>query len=365
LAPYVYYIFLLSLLVQLFFFLFIFSRLLFFKEIPEEKETRGISVIIAAHDEKPNLLVLIPELLGQNYTDFEVIVADDRSADGTFELLQSFNDVRLKIIRIDEVPGNINPKKNALTRAIAMSSKEHLLFTDADCRPLSKDWIKEMQQGFSERKDIVLGYSPYFKAPGFLNLFIRYETFYTAVQYLSFALSGRPYMGVGRNLAYKKKLFINNQGFNSYQHVTGGDDDLFIKDVSNNNNTSIRINHKSQIHSIPKSTFPSWINQKKRHLSVGTYYRLKDQIALGMLNISHICFYLSFIYLCLIQFELSFIILGFMLRTSVFIASFVLILKKSGDSIKWYVLPVLDLIYILYYTGVGTIAIFSKNIRWM
>jgi glycosyltransferase involved in cell wall biosynthesis len=365
LAPYVYYIFLLSLLVQFFFFLFIFSRLLFFKEITEEREPRGISVIIAAHNEKSNLLVLIPELLGQNYPDFEIIVADDRSADGTYELLQSFNDVRLKMIRIDEVPGNLNPKKNALTKAIALSSKEQLLLTDADCRPLSKDWIKEMQMGFSEKKDIVLGYSPYLQASGLLNLFIRYETFYTAVQYLSFALWGRPYMGVGRNLAYKKKLFINNQGFNSYQSVTGGDDDLFIKDVSNNNNTSIRINRKSQSLSIPKSSFVSWINQKKRHLSVGKHYRLRDQIALGILNISQIAFYLSLIYLCLIQFELSFIILGFILRTSVLIAIFVLILKKSGDSIKWYMLPVLDLIYIIYYTGVGIIAIFSKNIRWM
>jgi glycosyltransferase involved in cell wall biosynthesis len=365
-GSYIFYIFLFSLLVQFVFFFFIFSRLIFFEETKEKKELKGISVIIAAHNERQNLLVLIPELLNQNHPNFEIIIADDRSDDGTFEYLnRTFTDKRLKIIRIEEVPEGLNSKKNALHKAITACTKEVLLLTDADCRPVSKDWIQEMQYGFTDKKEIVLGYSPYTTKAGFLNLLIRYETFYTAVQYLSFALGGRPYMGVGRNLAYLKVLFIKNQGFNTNKGITGGDDDLFIKDVSNNNNVNIRINRNSQTLSIPKTSLTSWIIQKKRHLSVGKYYRIKDQLALGLLSISHITFYLSFISLCLIQFELSFIIMGFILRTSVFIAIFVLILKKLGDSIKWYVLPVLDLIYITYYTGIGIITIFSKNIRWM
>jgi glycosyltransferase involved in cell wall biosynthesis len=366
LGPCIFYIFLLSLLVQFVFFLFIFSRLLFFKEINDEKESEGISVIVAAHNEKLNLLVLIPQLLKQSHPDFEIIIADDRSTDGTYEFItKSYTDKRLKIIRIDQVPEGVNPKKNALTKAIGASSKELLLLTDADCQPFSKDWIREMQYGFDDKKDIVLGVSPYLPKQGLLNLLIRYETLYTAIQYLSFALSGIPYMGVGRNLAYRKKIFLSNQGFNTHHNITGGDDDLFIRDVSKNHNVAIRINRNSQTLSIPKTSFNSWIKQKKRHLSVGKYYKSKHQIALGLLSISHIMFYLSFIYLGLIQFEVSFIILGFILRTSVFIASFVLILKKLGDNIKWFLLPVLDFIYIIYYTAVGITAMVSKNIKWM
>jgi glycosyltransferase involved in cell wall biosynthesis len=366
LAALLLYIFLISSFIQLIFLLLIFSRLSFFKQktLPV-KERRGVSVIIAAHNELENLKKLIPALLAQHYPDFDIILADDRSQDETASfILKNFKDPKLKVIKITEIEPDKNPKKNALSAAIALSSKEIILLTDADCLPLSHEWISEMTREINHGKEIVLGYSQYERKPGFLNLMIRYETFYTAVQYFSLTLSGNPYMGVGRNLCYLKKSFLKNNGFDGHRNVTGGDDDLFIKDIANKDNVGICLSKAGQTISIPKSDFSSWIRQKRRHLSVGKHYKVKDRLILALLSLSQISFWLSLLILSLIQFNSSLIIIGFILRTSLLIPIFVLILNKLEDRIKWYALPFLDLIYVIYYISAGLRAISSKNIRW-
>src|SRR5581483_1786901 len=132
-------------------------------------------------------------------------------------------------------------KKFALTMGIKASKNEYLLFTDADCRPASANWITRMAVNFNRSTEIVLGYSPYQSAGGLLNSFIRFETIRTAINYLSAALAGNPYMGIGRNLAYTKTLFFKNKGFASHMHVMSGDDDLFVNENATAGNTTIEI----------------------------------------------------------------------------------------------------------------------------
>jgi hypothetical protein len=127
------------------------------------------------------------------------------------------------------------------------------LLTDADCRPHSELWIQSVSEQCASEKEIVLGYSPYQKEKGFLNLFIRYETLFAALQYVSYAILKNPYMGVGRNLAYRKSLFLNNKGFNGFLGVTGGDDDLFVNQHANGSNTSICVGEKALVYSVPKN----------------------------------------------------------------------------------------------------------------
>src|SRR5690606_18731091 len=140
---------------------------------------------------------------------------------------------------------------------------DHLIFTDADCEPKSPNWIQEMMNAYRPNTELVLGYSPYFKKSGLLNFIIRYETFYTALQYFSFALSGKAYMGVGRNLSYKKETFFRVKGFASHNHIVAGDDDLFVNEVANKFNTEITIHPHSFMYSIPKNTWGDWFRQKK------------------------------------------------------------------------------------------------------
>ncbi len=224
------------LLVQLYFSLFVHLKLARIKveEIPE-KASEPISVIICARNEAKNLLQNLPLILEQNYPDFEVVVVNDRSWDGTKEVLDDFakNYNNLKIVTVGEGAKFIAGKKFAATMGIKAAAHNWLVFTDADCYPASNNWLMDMQPPDDDAKEIVLGYSPYLKKDGLLNALIRFETFFTAVNYLSFALKGMPYMGVGRNMAYKKSLFFENKGFAAHMHIPSGDDDLFVNANAN------------------------------------------------------------------------------------------------------------------------------------
>ncbi|MDW8296170.1 MAG: glycosyltransferase [Raineya sp.] len=257
---------------------------------------KPVSVIIAAHNELENLKKLLPILYRQNYPEFEIIVVNDRSQDETEFFLreEQRKEPRLRVLHIERTPPHISHKKYALTLAIRAASYEHLLFTDADCLPSSEHWIALMAQEFSKNKQIVLGVSPYKKEKGFLNWLIRYETFFTAIQYISYALVRMPYMGVGRNLAYTKTLFLENKGFHKHLKIVGGDDDLFVNANANAHNTGVCIHPQAQVFSLPKRTWGAWFRQKKRHLSVGKYYRKKHQFFLALQNGSHVLFWLAF-----------------------------------------------------------------------
>ena len=99
-----------------------------------------------------------------------------------------------------------------------------------------------------------------------MNRFIRFETILTALQYFSFGWLGNPYMGVGRNLAYRKSLFLEEKGFNNFLHVTGGDDDLFVNMHARGRNTRLEIAPESQVFSEPKRTWRAYYDLKIRLL---------------------------------------------------------------------------------------------------
>lgn len=274
--------------VQLIYILFVFTKLIGHRDFEsniEGQELPPVSIVVAASNELENLKRLLPILDNQNYPKFEVVVADDRSSDGTYDYLLTneggFKNITL--LRVLSLPQHYTAKKYAVTMAIKKSKYDLLLFTDADCLPESGDWLKNMVCQLTSEKDIVLGFSKYEEMPGGLNALIRYETFQTALQYLSFALAKVPYMGVGRNLMYRKPLFWKNNGFSSHQGLLSGDDDLFINQASNKNNVAICISKNSNTTSKPKETWEEWFVQKRRHLSVGKKYKLRDKLNLGLL----------------------------------------------------------------------------------
>jgi hypothetical protein len=189
------------------------------------------------------------------------------------------------------IPG----KKYPLSIGIKEAKHEVLLLTDADCVPATEYWLQKMQDGYDEGIDIVLGYGAYYARPGLLNKLIRFETFHSALQYLSYALAGKPYMGVGRNLSYKKDMFFRNKGFSSINHVASGDDDLFISMVANEFNTRVVIDKDAITFSEPQKTFKNWVNQKRRHYTTGKFYKPLHKFLLGMYSLSHFLFYPLFI----------------------------------------------------------------------
>ncbi|WP_243732581.1 glycosyltransferase [Pedobacter metabolipauper] len=331
-----------------------------------DRGRKPISVIISARNELKNLQEYLPAVLEQNYPDFEVVVVNDRSWDGTADLLEEFSKTyaRLKIVTVSEGEKFIAGKKFAITMGIKAASNEWLVFTDADCLPASKDWLTGMQQPADDRTEIVLGYSPYQKKWGILNALIRFETFFTAVNYLSFAIKGMPYMGVGRNMAYKKSLFFKNKGFAAHIHIPSGDDDLFVNANANAVNTAIQFHKDAQVWSVPNTSLKSYLKQKKRHFGAGKLYKPKHKFILSAQIIIQFLFYAFFI--ILICFKATLYPALAVLGISIIVRCFVyprLLKRLNCGNLRWW-FPLLDILLFIFLVFNGVVSIFVKKIQW-
>lgn len=285
-----------TLAIQLFYYFFFFIRLAFYKPTQMMEETGPVSVIICAWNEEDNLKKNLQSILEQNYPEFEVIVVNDHSLDETDLLLQAWQlkYTHLRVINLNRDNALMRGKKFAISMGIKGAKHENLVFTDADCRPKSPHWLRYMAQGLKGDTQLVLGYGGFEKRGGIFNKLYRYESVHIAMQYMSYALARMPYMGVGRNLAYKKELFFQTKGFIKHRHVASGDDDLLVNEVATNRNTTIAIQKEAHTLSMPSENLSAWWLQKRRHLSTGAFYKTSSKIFLGFFTLSHVLFYLSF-----------------------------------------------------------------------
>ncbi len=291
-------IFALTWTIQMSYFWGLFSRLAFFKKDKYDNETPNyepVSVIVCAKDAYEYLLDLIPRILSQDYPDFELVIVNDCSTDETTDYLKELSDRRpdINVVSLTQNLNFFQGKKFPLSMGIKSAKHDLLLLTDADCLPENDQWIKGMVGAYRHDTGVVLGYGPYFARKGLLNKLIRFDTLYTAIQYLSMALAKMPYMGVGRNLSYHRGLFYKNKGFTSHYTIPSGDDDIFISQVANKDNTRIFIDPGCRVESEPKRTFSGWIHQKRRHYSTANMYKRSTNIILGALLSSRLFYYVS------------------------------------------------------------------------
>jgi len=355
-------------LVHIIYYLGIFSKFAFDSNTKSlVNSTIPVSIILSAKNELKNLTAYLPSFLNQNYPNFEVIVVNDGSWDDTGEYIEELmkTEPRLRLVDVKVDEKYQRGKKLALTLGIKAATHEWLLFSDADCKPLSENWISEMSKGMTDDKEIVLGYSRYQRKNSFLNLFIRWETFYTAMQYFSYALAGKAYMGVGRNLAYRKSLFFKVKGFASHMHILSGDDDLFVNETAMSTNVSIIYNRESFTESQPKLTWGAWWKQKKRHFYTGKFYKSNHKRMLGFFNISHILFYVSLTMALVFGIDYWYYVLG-IYASRLIVQS--IILFKSMDKLRiskifgffW----LFDMLMVPYYLTVGIVGVLARKVKW-
>ena len=339
-------------LIQIFYHLYFFNRVGYFK--PKDKEhsqQHPVSVIVCARDEDENLARNLPGLLVQDYsTSHEVIVVNDNSTDDTKYVLQELKKTfkTLHVVELSQEAKHINGKKYPLSIGIKEAKHEVVLLTDADCVPASEHWIRLMQDGYQENTEIVLGYGSYHKRPGLLNKLIRFETFHAGIQYLSYALAGIPYMGVGRNISYKKGLFFRHKGFSSINHIPGGDDDLFVNKAATRHNTEIVLDKDAITLSAPKTTWKDWRKQKLRHYTTAKYYKTKHKFLLGLYSFTQFLFYPLLIVTALL-YDWRLALAGLALRWLILGFVFYKAMQKMNEKDLWSWFIFFDLWMVIYY----------------
>lgn len=359
-------IFAIAFIIQLWYYLFFFGRLSFYKKKELPVHTPPASIIICARNEDHNIVDFLPLIFEQNYPDFEVVVVNDCSWDNTGDILNEFakKHANLKIVTIKENEHHSHGKKVALMMGIKGAANEHLLLTDADCKPTSKDWLKNMMHQFTNETEIVLGYGAYEKQKGFINKIIRFDTYFIALQYLSFSLARRTYMGTGRNLAYKKSLFFKLKGFASHYHIESGDDDLFVNEAATRKNTRVELSADSYTVSRVKQTIKDWIRQKRRHVTTFNQYKNASKFRLILLSSSQYLLFATFIILLIIQFQPIIVLSVFVLRLIVQILIFNKSMKLLSEKDLLVFSPLIELILMVFYPLITILNMFNKTNKW-
>jgi len=361
------YFFIAVVFIQIFYYLGIFGKFAFGKPQSITPKKLPVSVIVCAKNEEENVKKYIPLLAEQNYPDFEIVLIDDASSDETLEVFEQFEKQysNIRLVKVKNNEAFWGNKKYALTLGIKASSKDYLLFTDADCYPVSKEWITAMTSQFTMNKTIILGYGGYEKTErSLLNKIIRFETVLTALQYFSWAKTGLPYMGVGRNLAYKKEEFFNVNGFIEHIQVRSGDDDLFVNQAANKANTTIAYTPESFTYSKPKETYKEWFTQKRRHVATANYYKFFDKIQLGLFYISQLLFFLLVILLLAFQFQWIAVLALLATRYTIvwIVFGFSAGKLKENDLKVWF--PIIEIVLVIIQINIFITNIFSKPANW-
>lgn len=334
-------------------------------QLAYNQDSHPFSLIIAAHNEEENLKKNLKNWLELDYSEYEVLVVLDRCSDESEEILKNFKAQysHLRYLNIEELPEDWAGKKWALQKGIEASKHAFLAFTDADCE-LEEKYLLHLNALYTQGNEVILGQGLYKKESGFLNQFIRFETLYTAFQYLGSAKLGFPYMGVGRNLSYTKAFYLESQGLKEISSRISGDDDLLINKYARPQTTACMIGKGNRSFSEAKKDFKSWINQKLRHLSASPAYSLSSKIFLSAFHLSHTAFYLGLILFLIFDRTLCLFWASYIGRIGISWLIFLLVKKKLEDNSQLYLFPVLDLLYFIYNLSLVPIGLIQKRTAW-
>ncbi|MEP0986557.1 glycosyltransferase [Ekhidna sp.] len=319
-----------------------------------------LSIAIAGRNEEYHLRQLVPQLLNQDYPDFEIIIALDRCTDGSLGYLKSLRSEKIHTLDIKEVPSDWNSKKFALQQACNRASGEFLVFTDADCVPASAQWLSSISGLIEDSKEIIIGISPYQHSNSFLSQYIRFEAFMTAFLYVTFGLKGDPYMAVGRNLSIRRSFFNKMGGYETFKSVTGGDDDLFIQKYASKSNIQMMLGEKTLVYTTPESNWKSYFRQKLRHFSVGHQYKWKHKILLSLVHASHLLFLITILPVISLRNSLWLVLFYLFIK----LVSYRFAASKMGININYMLLPLVDMLYAVLTPVISLWSKLVKDITW-
>lgn len=333
------------------------------EEVHFTQEYPPLSVILSARNDAEKLRKLLPAILEQDYPQFEVIVINDASSDETEDLLGAMEEKYPHLYHsfTPESARYISHKKLSLTLGIKASKYDWLVFTETNCLPASNQWLKLMARNFTPHTQIVLGYSGYDRTKGWLHKRVAFDTLFNSLRYLGFALAGKPYMGIGRNLAYRKELFFQQKGYSSYLNLQRGEDDLFINRIATDTNTRVETDFNATMRIQPVEYYKSWREERISYMATARNFRGIERYLLGFETLSRLLFYavcVAGMVFGILHFHWLVAGLSFLLWLIRFVAQSIVInqtAKEMGGGRNYYFsLPVFDLLQPLQ----------SLNFKW-
>ena len=314
---YLFYIFLVATVIQLLYHVLIFIRIWFYKE-PEHINYKPVSVVVSSKNQLNHIRSNLIHFLNQDYPEFEIIVINDASSDGTDDYLEELEKKygHLKVVTntIQENDRFNKGKKFGITLAIKSATHDTLLFSDADSYPSSNQWIKKMQASFCSKKQIVLAYSRLEKRKGFLNRLLRYESLYEGLLSFSCTLCGFPLLAQRRNLGYDRALFFSINGFFSHLNLSRGEAKLFVDEASNSRNTNVCLSPEGMTLSNKQKSYLEWFSDKRSYFHLAKRLRFSSLLLLGINFFSQFSFWLLFPVLLIYQINPQLVLLAFTLR---------------------------------------------------
>ncbi len=324
-----------------------------------------VSVIIYTKNQAEKLPQFLSSIIEQEHPEFEIVLINNASADNTSEVATLFatKHAHFNVLNVKNNEAFWGSKKYALTLGIKAASNNNLLFTDVKCKPISKQWISEMSKKFTSKKTIVLGYKKYQKKNSLINIFIRFENLLTAIKCFGFSKLGSSFMAFGSNLAYQKSEFFKVKGFINHMKINAGEDDLFIKDAANKQNTTFCVSENSFIETDAPTSFSNWFTEKKEEILITNKYHFKHRFLLGLFNLSKLFFYILAI--TLFFFYPLKIILSIIL--SYFLVQYIIIgisAKKLKEPKIIFLLPFLEIGLLLIQISIFSANLISKPDHW-
>jgi len=352
-------------IIQLFYFWVFFSRLAFYRRKNIETRQPPVSVIITSHSELNFLGDNLPFILQQDYPEFEVVVVNDNSDDDTSDFLTqlSLETPNLQVVELKQSLNWFKGKKFPLSIGIKSAKYDFVVLTDADCHPTSSTWLSEIVSASKPNTEIVLGYSTFATTSG-INRLLRFTAFYDALFFLSMALSGIPFKGNGKNLAYKRQLFYRQQGFISHYIIKAGDDELFVNKAAKKRNTEVMISNDSRVISQKPITLGDWLKKEKTRLSLRRHFRFPHRLLLSLYALTSLLFYGLFTTLLVLHISWIILVPVLMLRI---LSQWILFgkgTKKLSERGLWFLSPIFEFFIMLTDIILWFIILFTKKNKW-
>lgn len=327
-----------------------------------------INIVVCARNELQNLQKNLQFWVNQksNQENCKLTIINDGSTDGSLIFLKNKakEHTNLKVIT---VPNNIERKgkKTALSIGLQSIKEEYIILTDADCQPTSLEWASIMAKSLKKNdKKISLGFAPYFLRPKVVNYFVQYETTLTAMLYAGFALYGFPYMGVGRNMAYKKSFYDEVGGMSKLpKHLKSGDDDMFVNKHATAENTIVCFDEAALCYSEAPENFVDWLNQKKRHLSTSPNYKLKHKMLLSLYAITHFLF-IGTIFVSIFMHSYYIIYGLYLIRILLLFVIFKKIVLNFCNLFTLFLVSIIDALHFFYYLTLSFYSFLRPKTYW-